>query len=107
VQAAFQASIDNSVSKTINLRAAATRAEMAGVFRSAWELGLKGVTVFRYGSRRTQVLEFGTGETAMEYDQSSPCERPECRLSEESFDDLTDSGATISDRAASTFGWCD
>jgi len=103
VQAAFQASSDNSVSKTVNLPASATRGDVAEIFRSAGELGLKGVAVFRYGSRRTQVLELGTGETAMEYDQSSPCDPTECRLCDQSFDDLPDASATIADRAVSAF----
>jgi ribonucleoside-diphosphate reductase alpha chain len=61
VQAAFQRHVDNSVSKTINLPADAARDDVASAFTTAWELGLKGVTIFRYGSKGMQVLEIGAG----------------------------------------------
>jgi ribonucleoside-diphosphate reductase alpha chain len=80
VQAAFQRSTDNSVSKTINLPASATPSEVAEIYRSAWRLGLKGVTVFRYGSRRKQVLELGVGERGFQYDHSARCDPTECQL---------------------------
>lgn len=57
VQAAFQAHTDNGVSKTVNLPATAPAESVDQVFRLAAELGLKGVTVFRHGSRGRQVLE--------------------------------------------------
>lgn len=57
VQAAFQAHVDNGVSKTVNLPASATPDQVAEVFTGAHTLGLKGVTVFRHGCRGRQVLE--------------------------------------------------
>jgi ribonucleoside-diphosphate reductase alpha chain len=57
VQAAFQQYTDNGVSKTVNLPAEAAREDVRQVFRQAHALGLKGVTVFRHGSRGRQVLE--------------------------------------------------
>ncbi len=57
VQAAFQAYTDNGVSKTVNLPADASPDAVRRVFQEAVELDLKGVTVFRHGSRGRQVLE--------------------------------------------------
>jgi ribonucleoside-diphosphate reductase alpha chain len=80
IQAAFQRHVDNSVSKTVNLPESAAVSVVADTFRMAWALGLKGVTVFRYGSRNTPVLELGTGEEPYHYDHGSRCDPRECRV---------------------------
>jgi len=57
VQAALQAFVDNSISKTINFPSSAGPEDVAQAYRLAWELGCKGITVYVTGSRDKVVLE--------------------------------------------------
>jgi len=57
MQAALQAFVDSSISKTVNFPATATSEDVARAFRLAWKLGCKGLTVYVTGSREKVVLE--------------------------------------------------
>ncbi len=57
MQAAMQAFVDNSLSKTINFSANATEEDVATAYMLAWKLGCKGITVYVTGSRDKVVLE--------------------------------------------------
>jgi ribonucleoside-diphosphate reductase alpha chain len=57
MQAAMQAFVDNSLSKTINFPEFTSEEDIARAYKLAWELGCKGITVYVTGSRQKVVLE--------------------------------------------------
>lgn len=75
MQAALQAFVDNSLSKTVNFPVGALEEDVAKTYKLAWELGCKGITVYVTGSRQVVVLE--TQATAKQKEMPQPAESSE------------------------------
>ncbi len=74
MQAAFQEFTDSAISKTCNFPREATEDDVEQIYRVAFTLGCKGVTVYRDASRENQVLS--TGATAKRVQEQATGQEP-------------------------------
>jgi len=77
MQGQLQKWVDHSISVTVNLPADVTEEMVAKVYKTAWEWGCKGVTVYREGSRSGVLVSAESQEKGGKMMQSMPKERPE------------------------------
>lgn len=80
MQAVWQRHVDAAVSKTVNLPAEAGVDDVRRLYLEAWHRGVKGITIYRYGSKPHQVLTFlsdgdqGPVQVEAEYAGGSACQ---------------------------------
>lgn len=67
IQSIIQKYISHSISSTINLPESVTKEEVSKIYMESWKKGLKGVTVYREGSRTGVLVSKSISENSFEY----------------------------------------
>lgn len=79
MQAAIQPYVDGAISKTVTLSRSLPRATVPEIFREAYDLHLKGCTIFREGSREEVIAEISTST-----EPGAECDAYRCGIERES-----------------------
>ncbi|HMA42123.1 MAG TPA: vitamin B12-dependent ribonucleotide reductase, partial [Gemmatimonadales bacterium] len=98
MQAAFQEYTDSAISKTCNFPNAATEEDVEQIYRLAFQLNCKGVTVYRDGAREMQVLS--TGTTARKVQEQAGGQPVEAAAAAEAADALAEALGRIAELEA-------
>lgn len=94
IQASFQKFVEDAVSKTINLPNKATTEDVAKSYLLAYELGCKGITVYRDGSRPTQVMDIQKDKQKERQKPGSKIPRPRPLVTKgKTYKTMTDLGS--------------
>lgn len=75
LQASMQKYVDNSISSTVNLRKEATPQEIRSIYIAAWKAKCKGITVFRDGCKRGNILGVTSQAPTIAYNTIEPVRR--------------------------------
>ncbi|MBI9036201.1 MAG: adenosylcobalamin-dependent ribonucleoside-diphosphate reductase [Bacteroidales bacterium] len=76
MQGAIQKWVDHSISVTVNLPADATEELVSSVYRTAWESGCKGMTIYRDGSRSGVLVSNEENKDVAEFQETKAPQRP-------------------------------
>lgn len=85
-QGALQEYVDNAISSTVNLPNSATVEDIFNIYMEAWKVGVKGITVFRDGCKRGNILGVDNKKVTLpngvipEFDTIDPPSRREIKI---------------------------
>jgi ribonucleoside-diphosphate reductase alpha chain len=75
LQSVMQKYVDNSISSTVNLKHEATPEDIKAIYLAAWKANCKGITVFRDGCKRGNILGVNDQTPDIQYDSIQPIRR--------------------------------